>query len=176
MSRPFTGAIRCERPTAGVHPAAAPQCGAGPPRLDDDDACRRRSLVRAALRTRDLHDVLQRVVQGGTVTFLTTQQRTGNTVQMSQVKLLTPTAPRKVIAAGLNYRSHLGDQDQAPYPGLFDKHATRVGRLHQIFRHLTPSLERHMRPDANRGAMSGHVGHELDEVGNERSAIDEGLR
>ena len=45
---------------------------------------------------------------------------------MSQVKLLTPTAPRKVVAAGLNYRSHLGDQDQAPYPGLVDKHATSL--------------------------------------------------
>ena len=52
--------------------------------------------------------------------------RTGNTVQMSQVQLLTPTVPRKVVAAGFNYRSHIGQQNPAEHPGLFDKHATSL--------------------------------------------------
>ena len=54
------------------------------------------------------------------------QQRTGDTVQMRQVKLLTPTAPSKVIAVGLNYRSHLGETPQAAYPGLFSKFPTSL--------------------------------------------------
>jgi len=52
--------------------------------------------------------------------------RTGNAVQMSDVRLLTPTAPKKVVAAGFNYRSHIGEQNPAEYPGLFDKHATSL--------------------------------------------------
>ena len=53
-------------------------------------------------------------------------QRTGDSVPMSQVRLLTPTAPKKVIAVGLNYRSHLGDRSQAAYPGLFAKFPTSL--------------------------------------------------
>ena len=53
-------------------------------------------------------------------------RRTGRTVQISQVRLLTPTAPKKVIAVGLNYRSHIGDSDPAAYPGLFAKYPTSL--------------------------------------------------
>ena len=53
-------------------------------------------------------------------------QRTGTTVQMDRVTLLPPSEPQKVIAAGLNYRSHIGQQNPAEYPGLFDKHATSL--------------------------------------------------
>ena len=53
-------------------------------------------------------------------------RRTGRTVQISQVRLLTPTAPKKVIAVGLNYRSHIGDSDLAAYPGLFAKYPTSL--------------------------------------------------
>ena len=53
-------------------------------------------------------------------------ERTGNTVSMSEVEILVPTEPTKVIAAGLNYRSHLGQASPAEYPGIFDKHATSV--------------------------------------------------
>ena len=53
-------------------------------------------------------------------------QRTGTTVPMRDVKLLVPSEPTKVIAAGLNYRSHIGQASPAEYPGLFDKHATSV--------------------------------------------------
>ncbi len=34
------------------------------------------------------------------------EERTGETVSLSEVKLLTPTGPGKVIALGLNYRDH----------------------------------------------------------------------
>ena len=38
---------------------------------------------------------------------------TGDTVALADVKLLAPTIPTKVLAVGLNYRSHL---DGAPEP------------------------------------------------------------
>ena len=53
-------------------------------------------------------------------------RRTGRTVQISQVRLLTPTAPKKVIAVGLNYKSHIGDSDPAAYSGLFAKYPTSL--------------------------------------------------
>ena len=53
-------------------------------------------------------------------------ERTGTTVSLDQVKLLVPSEPQKVVAAGLNYRSHLGQASPAEYPGLFDKHATSL--------------------------------------------------
>jgi 2-keto-4-pentenoate hydratase/2-oxohepta-3-ene-1,7-dioic acid hydratase in catechol pathway len=45
----------------------------------------------------------------------------GRTVKLSEVKLLAPCHPSKVIAAGLNYKSHLGERAAAAYPGLFAK-------------------------------------------------------
>ena len=56
----------------------------------------------------------------------TAGQRTGNTVMLGEVTLLTPTAPRKVIAVGFNYRSHLDEGDPAEYPGLFAKYPTSL--------------------------------------------------
>lgn len=53
-------------------------------------------------------------------------ERTGAVVALDAVRLLVPTEPRKVVAAGFNYRSHLGDQNVAAEPGLFDKHATSL--------------------------------------------------
>lgn len=46
---------------------------------------------------------------------------TGRSVQLKSVKLLAPAEPGKVIAAGLNYKSHIGQQKPAPYVGLFAK-------------------------------------------------------
>lgn len=40
-------------------------------------------------------------------------------VALSEVRLLAPTAPSKVIAVGLNYRSHLKGRPEPDYPGLF---------------------------------------------------------
>ncbi len=53
-------------------------------------------------------------------------ERTGTTVPLAEVELLVPSEPTKVVAAGLNYRSHLGQAAPAEYPGLFDKHATSL--------------------------------------------------
>lgn len=53
-------------------------------------------------------------------------EKTGAVVALDAVRLLVPTEPRKVVAAGFNYRSHLGGQNVAAEPGLFDKHATSL--------------------------------------------------
>lgn len=51
---------------------------------------------------------------------------TGKTMKLAQVKLLAPVKPGKVIAVGLNYKSHLGEQAPAAYPGLFAKMPTSI--------------------------------------------------
>jgi 2-keto-4-pentenoate hydratase/2-oxohepta-3-ene-1,7-dioic acid hydratase in catechol pathway len=40
---------------------------------------------------------------------------------LADVKLLAPCTPSKVVAVGLNYKSHVGDRPTKPYPGLFWK-------------------------------------------------------
>jgi 2-keto-4-pentenoate hydratase/2-oxohepta-3-ene-1,7-dioic acid hydratase in catechol pathway len=52
--------------------------------------------------------------------------RTGREVALADVRLLAPVEPGKVIAVGLNYRSHLGDREPAAYPGLFAKYPTSI--------------------------------------------------
>jgi 2-keto-4-pentenoate hydratase/2-oxohepta-3-ene-1,7-dioic acid hydratase in catechol pathway len=51
---------------------------------------------------------------------------TGRTVAFKGVKLLAPAEPSKVIAAGLNYKSHIGQQPVAQYVGLFAKMPTSI--------------------------------------------------
>jgi 2-keto-4-pentenoate hydratase/2-oxohepta-3-ene-1,7-dioic acid hydratase in catechol pathway len=51
---------------------------------------------------------------------------TGRTLRLPEVRLLAPCEPSKVIAVGLNYRSHLGDRPVAAYPGLFAKYPTSI--------------------------------------------------
>ena len=46
---------------------------------------------------------------------------TGRTRKLAEVKLLAPVEPKKVIAAGLNYKSHIGEQPAAKDVGLFAK-------------------------------------------------------
>ena len=53
-------------------------------------------------------------------------ERTGETVALSAVRVLAPTAPKKVIAIGFNYGSHLGEADPAAEPGVFTKYPTSV--------------------------------------------------
>ncbi len=53
-------------------------------------------------------------------------RRTGRTIRLSDARLLAPCEPSKVIAVGLNYRSHLGDRPVAAYPGLFAKYPTSI--------------------------------------------------
>ncbi len=47
-------------------------------------------------------------------------------VDLVDVTLLPPTDPQKVIAVGLNYRSHLGNREPAAEPGLFAKYPTSL--------------------------------------------------
>jgi 2-keto-4-pentenoate hydratase/2-oxohepta-3-ene-1,7-dioic acid hydratase in catechol pathway len=51
---------------------------------------------------------------------------TGKTSKFASVKLLAPAEPTKVIAAGLNYKSHIGQQQVAKYVGLFAKMPTSI--------------------------------------------------
>ena len=51
---------------------------------------------------------------------------TGKVVRLADVKLLAPCEPSKVLAVGLNYKSHLGDRPAAAYPGLFIKLPTSI--------------------------------------------------
>jgi 2-keto-4-pentenoate hydratase/2-oxohepta-3-ene-1,7-dioic acid hydratase in catechol pathway len=51
---------------------------------------------------------------------------TGRSAQLKSVKLLAPAEPSKVIAAGLNYKSHIGEQPAAKYVGLFAKLPTSI--------------------------------------------------
>jgi 2-keto-4-pentenoate hydratase/2-oxohepta-3-ene-1,7-dioic acid hydratase in catechol pathway len=50
----------------------------------------------------------------------------GRTLKLAEVKLLPPAEAKKVVAAGLNYKSHLGEQSAAKYVGLFAKFPTSL--------------------------------------------------
>ena len=52
--------------------------------------------------------------------------RTGRTIALADATLLIPVTPSKIIAVGFNYRSHLGDREPDPYPGLFIKYPTSL--------------------------------------------------
>jgi len=71
------------------------------------------------------------VLEGDTVhrldgDFLAGASRTGESVPLEEIELLAPVTPSKVIAVGLNYRSHIGNAEPAPYPGLFAKYPTSI--------------------------------------------------
>jgi len=51
---------------------------------------------------------------------------TGKRVRLSEVRLLPPCEPSKIVAVGLNYKSHLGERPAAVYPGLFAKFPTSI--------------------------------------------------
>ncbi len=51
---------------------------------------------------------------------------TGRTVKLADARLLAPCQPSKVIAVGLNYKSHIGERPAAAYPGLFAKLPTSI--------------------------------------------------
>jgi 2-keto-4-pentenoate hydratase/2-oxohepta-3-ene-1,7-dioic acid hydratase in catechol pathway len=51
---------------------------------------------------------------------------TGRTLKLAEVKLLAPAEPKKVVAAGLNYKSHIGQASPAKYVGLFAKFPTSL--------------------------------------------------
>ncbi len=53
-------------------------------------------------------------------------RETGRRMARADVRLLAPVEPSKVIAAGLNFRSHLGNRPVPEYPGLFAKYPTSI--------------------------------------------------
>ena len=50
----------------------------------------------------------------------------GRTLKLAEVKLMAPAEAKKVIAAGLNYKSHIGQASPAKYVGLFAKFPTSL--------------------------------------------------
>ena len=71
------------------------------------------------------------IVEGDSVTQLTgapyeDHERTDHTHTLSEVKLLAPVVPGKVVAIGLNYRSHLGDKTPPSVPEPFFKTTSSV--------------------------------------------------
>ena len=53
-------------------------------------------------------------------------KETGNTQQLAEVKLLYPCEPPKILAVGLNYKSHLGDRKLPERPEIFYKPITAL--------------------------------------------------
>lgn len=51
---------------------------------------------------------------------------TGTVVSAAAVTLLAPCEPSKVVAIGLNYRSHLGSRPEPAQPGVFAKYPTCI--------------------------------------------------
>lgn len=51
-------------------------------------------------------------------------RKTGGRQQLKDVKLLTPVVPSKVLAVGLNYKSHVGSQTPPSRPEIFYKPIT----------------------------------------------------
>jgi len=88
-----------------------------------------------------------------------TPLRTGRVLTLERVRLLAPCTPSKVIAVGLNYRSHLGERPAAAYPGLFAKYPTSI---------IGPDAEIAMPPDAHNlhyeGEMVVVIGREARDV------------
>ncbi len=71
------------------------------------------------------------IVEGNTVKQISTApykryRATGKTHRLSQVKLLAPLVPGKIVAIGLNYKSHLGTREAPKVPEGFYKTPTSV--------------------------------------------------
>ena len=76
-------------------------------------------------------NVLHGIVEGHTIkeisgSPLNDHSETGNSHNIQDVKLLPPVSPRKIVAIGLNYRSHLGDKPGPAAPEPFLKSSTTV--------------------------------------------------
>ena len=53
---------------------------------------------------------------------------TGRSLPLASVKLLAPCEPPKILAVGLNYRSHLGNRPAPNVPGIFLKPTSSIQR------------------------------------------------
>ena len=72
-------------------------------------------LGRARVGRRIVHGIVEgdtlHVIRGG---YHGRRERTGESFTAREATLLAPTVPTKVVAIGLNYRTHLGDDRPAP--------------------------------------------------------------
>jgi len=66
------------------------------------------------------------VIRELTGNFLADSRPTGKSVRLADVRLLAPCEPTKVVAVGLNYKSHIGERATPEYPGLFTKLPTSI--------------------------------------------------
>lgn len=83
------------------------------------------------VRYRHEGDVRYGVLAGDTIRELAgdlfeDRLETGRSVPLAAVTLLAPCTPSKVIAVGLNYRSHLGARPLPDYLGLFAKYPSSI--------------------------------------------------
>ncbi len=116
--------------------------------------------VRYAYQGRTAYGVLNgETIQELAGSIFASPRPTGRTVPLADVKLLAPVQPSKVIAVGLNYRSHLGERPVPQYPGLFAKLPTSI---------VGPGDEIVMPPDATdlhyEGEMVIVIGREAHNV------------
>jgi 2-keto-4-pentenoate hydratase/2-oxohepta-3-ene-1,7-dioic acid hydratase in catechol pathway len=71
------------------------------------------------------------ILDGDTVRVLrgdlfSNPSETGETLPLSTVRLLYPCRPGKILAVGLNYKSHLGGRPQPAHPEMFYKPVTAL--------------------------------------------------
>ena len=79
-------------------------------------------FIRYSIGTATAYGILDgdvvREIEGG---LFDSHAPTGATHRISEVKLLYPVQPGKILAVGLNYKSHLGNRPQPPHPEMFYK-------------------------------------------------------
>jgi 2-keto-4-pentenoate hydratase/2-oxohepta-3-ene-1,7-dioic acid hydratase in catechol pathway len=71
------------------------------------------------------------ILEGGTVREVSgdlfgARSETGVAHKLADVKLLVPCQPGKIMAVGLNYKSHLGNRPQPAHPEMFYKPVTAL--------------------------------------------------
>jgi 2-keto-4-pentenoate hydratase/2-oxohepta-3-ene-1,7-dioic acid hydratase in catechol pathway len=83
------------------------------------------------IRYRSASDTCYGILDGDTVREISgglfgSRTPTGATHNLADVKLLAPVEPGKILAVGLNYKSHLGGRPQPPHPEMFYKPVTAL--------------------------------------------------
>lgn len=83
------------------------------------------------IRYRSASAVSHGILDGGTVREIRgdlfgSHAETGVTHKLSDVRLLYPCEAGKIMAVGLNYKSHLGNRPQPPHPEIFYKPVTAL--------------------------------------------------
>jgi len=94
-------------------------------------AAERKNHVTKYIRYRQGSAVAYGILDGETVRELrgdlfNDPKPTGATHRLADVKLLHPCEPPKILAVGLNYKSHLGDRTPPEHPEIFYKPVTAL--------------------------------------------------